>query len=77
MDIDNYMIRDIELFNEEYEDEQRHLIDFEDFKDYAYRKEDVTGGIEDILEDFRVHYCNLLSLEDNYVVFIEWLGDLK
>jgi len=77
MDIDNYMIRDIELFNEEYEDEQRHLIDFEDFKDYAYRKEDVTGGIEDILEDFREHYCNLLSLEDNYVVFIEWLGDLK
>ena len=75
MDIDNYMVHDIELYDQFEEEEQ--IIDFEDFKDYAFRKEELTDDIDSILCRFKEHYQNLLPLEDNYVVFIEWLGDLK
>ena len=73
IDIDNYMVKDIEWYNEAHEDDR---IDFSEFVEYAFNKSDISAGVQGIISDFEDTYNGCLSLEENYVVFIEWLGEL-
>ena len=64
-DIDNKKCKDIDFC------EAVELIDFEDFRGYALER----GGNCERLDDYYDYFENLLSLEENFRNFKQWLKE--